>query len=281
MKPNQAAKKSNDYYESVKTRYDDMKLELEATQAELATVRAEYDREKAIHRQMIDSAPKLSLSTSKRESDQLDVVSLLYNRVGSLERYIGQFQPRFQKLRRIIEAPARFEQAQAELVALVEQRTSLAQERKAAEALVDKLSQVVADLEARLAHAEKSATVLLADSDADFNLPEALIKIEVELRLAKPSLADAQNKLTDVVARTKDLQESIKESERLFVDARYVMVEIELHAHLLPIMNLFARATVARHQFDNEADLSRFDIDIPRELIAPAELELAAELPTA
>ena len=281
MKPNQSSTKINDYYASVKTRYDDMKLELEATQAELATVRSEYDRENAIHRQMMDSAPKLSLRTSKRESDQLDVVSLLYNRVGSLERYIGQFQPRFQKLRRIIEAPARFEQAQAELVALVEQRTSLAQERKAAEALVAKLSQVVADLEASLLSAEKSATVLLTDSDADFNLPEALIKIEVELRLAKPSLADAQNKLTDVVARTKDLQESIKESERLFVDARYVMVEIELHAHLLPIMNLFARATVARHQFDNEADLSRFDIDIPRELIAPAELELAAELPTA
>ena len=57
MKPNQAAKKSNDYYESVKTRYDDMKLELEATQAELATVRSEYDREEAIHRQMMGKRP--------------------------------------------------------------------------------------------------------------------------------------------------------------------------------------------------------------------------------
>jgi len=281
MKSSQIPTTINDYYASVKARHNDMNRELEATQAELASVRAEYDREKAIHRQMMDSAPKLSLSTSKRESDHLDVVSLLNNRVGSLERYIGQFQPRFQKLRRIIEAPVRFEQAQTELVGLVEQRTSLAQERKAAEALVAKLSQVVADLQASLLSAEKSATVLLTDSDADFNLPEALIKIEVELRLAKPALADAQNKLAEIVTRTKDLQELIKESERLFVDARYVMVEIELHAHLLPIMNLFARATVARHQFDFEADLSKFDIDIPRELIAPAELELAAELPTA
>ena len=281
MKPSQIPTTINDYYASVKTRYDDMNRELEAAKAELADAQAEYDRENALYRKISESSGKYSLNPTRQERDQHDILSLAYNRLGSLQNSIGQFQPRFQKLRRIIEAPARFEQAQAELMQLVALRRSLSQERKAAEALVAKLSQVVADLEARLLRAELSATDLLTESDADFNVPEALIKIEVELRLAKPSLADAQSKLAEIVTRSEDLADAIKESERLYVDARSVVVEIELHAQLLPIMNLFARATVARHQFDYEADLSKFEIDIPRELIGPAELELAAELPTA
>ena len=281
MKPNQALKKSNDYYESVKARYDDMNRELEATQTELAAAQAEYDREKAIHQKIKDSVGKFSLNSTSIERDQLDVLSLAHNRVGSLKDSIERFRPRFQELRRIIEAPQRFEQAQAELIGLVAQRKSLSEERTATETLVDKISQRVADLEASILSGENSAANLLVDSNVDFNVPESLIKFELELRLAKPSLADTQNKLADILDRTKELQKAIQESERIFVDARFAMVEIELHEHLLPIMNLFARAAVAKYQFNDSADLSQFAIDIPPELIAPAGLELAAELPSA
>ena len=74
---------------------------------------------------------------------------------------------------------------------------------------------------------------------------------------------------------------AIREAERVFIGCRADVVEIELYEQLMPAMTLFARASAARRQNDYRHDETRFEIEIPRELIEPAEVALAAELPTA
>ena len=47
----------------------------------------------------------------------------------------------------------------------------------------------------------------------------------------------------------------------------------------MPAMNLFARASAARRQNDYRHDETRFEIEIPRELVEIAQAALADEVP--
>jgi hypothetical protein len=67
----------------------------------------------------------------------------------------------------------------------------------------------------------------------------------------------------------------------VFIGCRADIAEIELYEQLMPVMNLFARASAARRQCDYHHDEDRFEIEIPRELVESAEGTLAAEMPTA
>ncbi|MFZ4482282.1 MAG: hypothetical protein ACOYNZ_20585 [Rhodoferax sp.] len=281
MKLNPFRKKTNGYYDSVKAKFDKLDSDHQAKQVELAAVQAEYEDAKVIYWQMRSAAGNHSYRTSKEEGDQHLLMSSLYNRAGSLQGEIGQIESQLDPLRKIAQGPQQFEQAQAELKGLLEQRRSLTEEGHVTEALIAKLSKRVANLEARILSETNAASSLLITTEGEFNVPESLIKIEVELRLAKGSLADMQMKLAGIAVRTEELRVAIKDSERNFFHARSVVAEIELQEHLVPIMNLVARATVSRHQSNYSADQMKFEIDIPRALIEPTELELAEELPTA
>ena len=85
----------------------------------------------------------------------------------------------------------------------------------------------------------------------------------------------------NLLAELRELPMAIREAERVFIGCRADVVEIELYEQLMPAMNLFARASAARRQNDYRHDETRFEIEIPRELIEPAEVALAAELRTA
>jgi hypothetical protein len=71
----------------------------------------------------------------------------------------------------------------------------------------------------------------------------------------------------------------IREAERVFIGCRADMTEIELYEQLMPVMNLFARASAARRQSDYHHDEERFEIEIPRELVEIAQAALADEVP--
>lgn len=257
MKLNPFRKKtSGGYYDAIKAKFDDTHRELDATQNELAKAKIEYDKENASYQQIRDAASCYALSNTEKQSRQHKVVSECFNRVTQLESDVSQIQSRVQPLRRILEGPQRYDETQATLLRLVEQRRSLAAEHNKAEALIA--------------------------TDGDFVVPESLTRLEVELRLTHASMADLRQQRDAVADQNKELPEQIRDAERAFIHARAVIAEIELHEQLMPVMNLFARAAATRHQNSRRhEDEYKFNIEIPHELLQSARSELAAEVPSA
>ena len=259
MKLNPFRRKTSGYYDAIKAKFDDAHRELDATtQNELAKAKAEYDKENASYQQIRDAASCYALSNTEKQSRQHKVVSECFNRVNQLESDVSQIQSRLQPLRRILEAPQRYDETQATLLRLVEHRRSLAAEHDKAEALIAKVDTRLVDAEARMMAETNAASRQMIAAEGDFIVPESLTRLEVEL------------------------PEQIRDAERAFLHARAVIAEIELHEQLMPVMNLFARAAATRHQNSRRhEDEYKFNIEIPHELLESARSELAAEVPSA
>jgi multidrug efflux pump subunit AcrA (membrane-fusion protein) len=282
MKLNPFRKKTSGYYDAIKATFDDAHRELDATQNELAKAKAEYDKENASYQQIRDAASCYALSNTEKQSRQHKVVSECFNRVNQLESDVSQIQSRLQPLRRILEAPQRYDETQATLLRMVEQRRSLAVEHHKAEALIVKVEKRLVDVESRMAAETNAASRQMIATDGDFVVPESLTRLEVELRLTHASMAELQQQRNAVALRNKELPEQIRDAERAFIHARAVIAEIELHEQLMPVMNLFARAAATRHQNSRRhEDEYKFNIEIPHELLESARSELAAEVPSA
>jgi multidrug efflux pump subunit AcrA (membrane-fusion protein) len=282
MKLNPFRKKTSGYYDAIKAKFDDSHRELDATQNELAKARAEYDKENASYKQIRDAASCYALSNTEKQSRQHKVVSECFNRVNQLESDVSQIQSRLQPLRRILEAPQRYDETQATLVRLVEQRRSLVAEHDKTDALIAKVEKRLVDAEARMAAETNAASRQMIATEGDFVVPESLTRLEVELRLTHASMVNLQQQRDEVVAHIKELPAQIKDAERDFIHARAVIAEIDLHEQLMPVMNLFARAAATRHQNSRRhEDEYKFNIDIPHELLESARSELAAEVPSA
>lgn len=210
------------------------------------------------------------------------MVSGCFNRVNQLESEVSQIQSRLQPLRRILEAPQRYDETQVTLLRLVEQRRSLAAEHNKAETLIAKVNKRLVDAEARMAAETNVASRQRIATDGDFVVPESLTRLEVELRLTHASMADLRRQRDEVAVQNKELPEQIRDAERAFIHARAVIAEIELHEQLMPVMNLFARAAATRHQNSRRhEDEYKFSVEIPHELLESARSELAAEIPSA
>lgn len=116
MKLNPFRKKTSGYYDAIKAKFDDSHRELDTTQNELAKARAEYDKENASYQQIRDAASCYALSNTEKQSRQHKVVSECFNRVNQLESDVSQIQSRLQPLRRILDAPQRYDETQATLL---------------------------------------------------------------------------------------------------------------------------------------------------------------------
>lgn len=282
MKLNPFRKKTSGYYDAIKAKFDDTHRELDATQNELAKVQTEYDKENASYQQIRDAASCYALSNTEKQSRQHKVVSECFNRVNQLESDVSQIKSRLQPLRRILEAPQRYDETQATLLRLVEQRRSLAVEHNKTDALIAKVEKRAVDVENRMAAETSAASRQMIAAENDFVVPESLTRLEMELRLTHASMAELRQQRDAVAVQNKELPAQIRDAERAFLHARAVIAEIELHEHLMPVMNLFARAAATRHQNSHRhEDEYKFNIEISHELLESARSELAAEVPSA
>ena len=279
MKLNPFSKKPTAYYDKIKTKYDQLDHELTATKNQLNEAEADFERKR---RRQFELDQHGSMYSSTREQSQASfAASEASNRVSHIKGEIGQLESRIGPLRRIALAPERFARAKQAFDALVAQKLATTGELEKANVLIAKVSKRVAEADARIVTETQSATQTLLDADGEFSVPEALTRLEAELRLGKSSLAELEGKRGTLLAELRELPMAIREAERVFIGCRADVVEIELYEQLMPAMTLFARASAARRQNDYRHDETRFEIEIPRELIVPAEVALAAELPTA
>lgn len=273
MKLNPFSKKSTAYYDKVKAKYDQLDRELTATKDQLNEAEADFERKR---RRQFELDQHGSMYSSTREQSQASfAASEASNRVGHIKGEVGQLESRIAPLRRIALAPDRFARAKQAFDDLVAQKLATTGELEKINALIAKVSKRVADANARIVTETQSATQTLLDADGEFSVPEALTRLEAELRLGKSSLAELEGKRDALLAELRELPTAIREAERVFIGCRADVVEIELYEQLMPAMNLFARASAARRQNDYRHDETRFEIEIPRELIEPAEVALA------
>ncbi|MBS3936258.1 MAG: hypothetical protein KGZ43_08795 [Sulfuritalea sp.] len=279
MKINPFSKKSTAYYDKAKTEYDKLDRELKATENELKEAEADHERKQRRHHELRQHGSMYS-STQEEKKASFEA-SAAGNRVFDIKSRIGQLRSRIAPLQRIACAPDQFAQARKRLDELVAQDKALTAEREKTDALITKVGKRLAGLEERLAAETKSATATLLDDEGEFVVPESLTRLEAELRLAKASLADLQGKREALLAQLGSLPKAIGSARNDLIHHRAVVAEIELYEQLMPVMTVVARASAARRETSYSHDESRFEIEIPRELIEVAEAALAAELPAA
>ena len=238
MKLNPFSKKSSAYFDKVKAKYDQLDHEMTATKDQLNEAEADFERKR---RRQFELDQHGSMYSSTREQSQASfAASEASNRVRHIKGEIGQLESRIAPLRRIALAPDRFARAKQAFDALVAQKLATTGELEKANVLIAKVSKRVAEADARIVTETQSATQTLLDADGEFSVPEALTRLEADLRLGKSSLAELEGKRGTLLAELRELPMAIREAERVFIGCRADVVEIELYEQLMPAMNLFA-----------------------------------------
>ena len=190
MKLNPFSKKSNGYYDSVKTKFDSLGRQLEPKQRELADVRAEYEKTNEKYKRIIESGGRYSLNATPESSRQHAVVCALADQVRILKDEVDSLVDQQKPLVRHIQAPADFSKAQAELCELTGQSKRLQERWQKNDTSIDKIAKRIASVDGKLTEQTRSAAAQFIDSDEEFVVPPALVKLETELKLAQVSMAD-------------------------------------------------------------------------------------------
>lgn len=279
MKLNPFNKKSTAYYDKVKAEYDKLDREMAAAREELQKAEADHERKRRRHYELTQRG---SMYSSAPEEAQASIAaSAASHRVGDIKGEIGQLESRIRPLRRIALAPEQFAKAKKNLDDLIAGQAAINGELEKVKALIAKVGKRVTDAEARIATETQSARQQMLDAEGEFVVPESLTKLEAEMRLAKSSMAELDGKRDTLVAKLQEFPGAIRDAERAFIGCRADMAEIELYEQLMPVMNLFARASAARRECDYHHNEDRFEIEIPRELVETAQAALADEVPSA
>ena len=279
MKLNPFNKKSTAYYDKVRAEYNKLDREMAAAREELQKAEDDHERKRRRHYELTQRG---SMYSSAPEEAQASIAaSAASHRVGDIKGEIGQLESRIRPLRRIALAPEQFAKAKKNIDDLIAGQVAINGELEKVKALIAKVGKRVTDAEARIATETQSARQQMLDADGEFVVPESLTKLEAELRLAKSSLAELDEKRDTLVAKLQEFPGAIRDAERVFIGCRADVTEIELYEQLMPVMNLFARASAARRECDYHHDEDRFEIEIPRELVETAQAALADEVPSA
>jgi len=279
MKLNPFSKKPSAYYDKVKAEHDQLSRQLAAITKEFNEAEAQHAKERDKQTRLRDAAGKMSMSTPPAAKAHWPVLCTAHERVARLKDQVSNLETQLRPLARVLNAPEEFTRASETLDDLVAQSKAHTAEFKMSDAQTAKLHKRITDLETRIAAETQSAAQTMLNDDVEFVVPESLTKLEVELRIARSSLADLQSKRDAAGAKARELPAAIRDAERTFIHCRAVVAEVEFYEQLLPVMTVVARASAARHEISYRHDETRFEIEIPRELVEIAQAALAAEIP--
>ncbi len=122
----------------------------------------------------------------------------------------------------------------------------------------------------------------MAAAEGEFVLPEALTKLDVELRVARATLENVTGKVQTLDIDIAAIPNQLRDAERSFEHAQATVAKIELHEQLHHLYDALARAAVADHACGYRSHReSKYEIDIPHEYIEAARAKLASEMPGA
>lgn len=268
MKLNPFAKKPGAYFAKIKAEYDDLTRQLSQAKEDLEQAR--IDRDKKEQRLFRLNQQGSMYYSSPEEKAASFAASAACNLVSTLETQVWGLERRISPLRSIAQGPQKFEDDKRKLGELQEQDRHTAAELERLESTIAKLTHRAQAVQARIAVEMKSASQTLIDAESEFTAPDSLAKAEAELRLVQTSLSDLQAKRAALTAQRCTLPQAIREAERHLEFSRAIVAEIELQEALLPVMDLFARAAVARKACQWIDDEYEYPIEIPSEHIDAA-----------
>lgn len=276
MKLNPFNKKSTGYYDKVRADHEQLSRQLALAKKELIEAATEHTREREKQTRLRDAAGSMSMSTPPAAKAHWPVLCAAHEREDELKSQVSNLERQLRPLQRVLDAPQAFANARKHLAELIAQRKTSAADVETVDTQIAKLNKRIADIETRIAAETKSASQALLEGE--FVVPESLTKLEVELRIARSSLTDLQSKRDTANAKLGDLPAALREAERIFIHCRADLAEIELYEQLMPVMNAVARASAARRETSYSHDESRFEVEIPRNLVEIAQSDLAAEM---
>ena len=116
----------------------------------------------------------------------------------------------------------------------------------------------------------------MVDADGEFVMPEALTRLDVELRVTRATLAERQGNLAEVQDALKLIPDQVRDAQRTYGSARAAVAEIELQEPLPNWLEVIALAALSA-----SSDARKYVIEIPREVAEAARTKLAADMPKA
>ena len=279
MKLNPFRKKTNRYVETTQVKFNELSHELDALNKEHAIVTAELDREKAVRQQMDDRASHLVLQPTNAQNAQWQIVMEVSAREQALRGKISSLDSKMMPLRRIIDAPKHFDDAQAALQTLLADRQRINQEVAQLDSSIGKINKRTTDVQAKIAAETAAASKQMIAAEDDFAVPESLTRLELQVRLANTSLAELQGQRAVLVDQLKSMPDMISSVRNTFVHARAKLAEVDIYDQMLPFMKQLSRASVTRYQANSVCHSEgKFEFEIPWDLVESTKSELAAEL---
>ena len=281
MKLNPFSKKSTSgYYERIKAEFAEVKQQIEEAQAAAHEAKADAEAKRQYAFELEQRGNQHSISEQERRARL--AASAAQNRAGDLERKLSPLKSKLSDLRHILEGPSKLESARTTIIELRRHRNALQAEREQHSSLIAKLQKRIGELEQRIAAETHSASELMAAADGEFVLPEALTKLDIELRVALATLENVTGKVAALDADIANIPNQLRDAERSFEHAQATVAKIELHEQLQHIYDALARASVADHACGYRSHReSMYEIDIPHEYIEAARAKLASEMPRA
>lgn len=281
MKLNPFSKKTTTgYYDRVKAEFAEVKQKLEEAQAAADNAKADAETKRKYAFELEQRGNHQSISEQERRAQI--AASAAQNRAGDLELKLSPLKSKLSDLRHILEGPGKLESARTTIIELRRRRNALQAEHEQNSKLIAKLEKRIGELEQRIATETQSASETMAAAEGEFVLPEALTKLDVELRVARATLENVTGKLRALDADIATIPNQLRDAERAFEHAQATVAKIELHEQLPHLYDALARASVTDHACGYRSHReSKYEIEIPHEYIEAARAKLASERPGA
>jgi chromosome segregation ATPase len=276
MRLNPFSKKTTTgYYERLKAECADLALQVQEAKAAADHAKADYEAKVQTSCDMeVRYADKHFLteqeSQARRERDDA------YNRAEDLRRKAWELEHKHNRLRWTVEAPARMDEVKQTIAHLRSERAALSDEAAKTEGLIAKLHRRVEDLEQRIARETQAASQSMVAADGEFVMPEALTRLDVELRVTRATLAERQSKLAELKDALALIPDQVRDAQRTYGSARAAVAEIELQEQLPNWLDVIALAALSA-----SSDARKYVIEIPPEAADAARAKLAADMPKA
>ena len=104
-------------------------------------------------------------------------------------------------------------------------------------------------------------------------MPEALTKLDVELRVARATLENVTGKFRALDADIAAIPNQLRDAERAFEHAQATVAKIDLHEQLPHLYDALARASVTDHACGYRSRReSKYEIEIPNHRLEPVGL---------
>ena len=277
MRLNPFSKKSSGgYYARIKAEFEPLERELNKARREAADAeRARNDAQSYYNDLLAQHGGNWRVPVVEQAVRVLNEAKRHYEEVDYTARHLYD---KVRPLREIVEAPAKYQDAQQALKELAQTDQRTRAERERLQAQIVKVEERLTQAQARQQAETVAASRQWADAEEGFEPPESLARAELEVRLAQASLTELKAALATVEDARKDLPSAWEEQTRALIRARQIVADIELREHLEPLMALVARATVSAHEvsFYNKRD--QFIVEVPHAKVLEAAKALDVEI---